>query len=206
MEALMRLKEEKEEKDRLAAESKRIGPPTPFSPERLPNKLASITLGPSPSYYPRQTGPAPAFPSFDDVLLPDLEPYPHDLKPNSDVQWNGSGDLYPKPGPRVPAVDRSTKPATSDAFDKRDSRSNAGLRELAVPSTLVPKFQDLAAANTRANVETCGILGGRLEGGRLLISCLVIPAQSGTSDSCTTAGEEELFTVMDSRFSRLLNL
>ena len=88
----------------------------------------------------------------------------------------------------------------------------------------------MADANTRRNVETCGILAGKVVGsgtahsrifalifllgggGRLhltaviphyigkdrntlVITHLLVPKQTGTSDSCTTLNEEELFLV-----------
>lgn len=59
------------------------------------------------------------------------------------------------------------------------------------------KFLILAIRNTEENRETCGILAGVLQHDQLFITHLLIPKQSGTSDSCSTENEEEIFTFQD---------
>lgn len=77
------------------------------------------------------------------------------------------------------------------------------------------KFLLLAAKNTTNNVETCGILAGRLvrsnivlnlrhliifnfqAQNQLLITHVIVPKQNGTSDSCTTMNEEDIFDIQD---------
>ncbi|XP_065653622.1 STAM-binding protein-like isoform X2 [Hydra vulgaris] len=54
-----------------------------------------------------------------------------------------------------------------------------------------------AASNTKRNIETCGILCGRLVQSQFRVTHLIIPKQHGTSDSCTTEKEEEMFDVQD---------
>ena len=66
-----------------------------------------------------------------------------------------------------------------------------------VPAKLMSKFLILSMMNTEQNKETCGILAGRLERDQLTISHLLIPKQVGTSDSCTTENEEEIFEYLD---------
>ena len=55
------------------------------------------------------------------------------------------------------------------------------------------KFISIAEPNTKANIETCGVLAGKLAQNKFQITHLIIPKQSGTSDSCTTTGEEAIF-------------
>ena len=77
-----------------------------------------------------------------------------------------------------------------------------------------------ASSNTRRNVETCGILAGNLviihqlnsnyphlntyslfhlqSQGCLKLTHIIIPKQTGTSDSCNTCNEEEIFEALDS--------
>lgn len=68
-----------------------------------------------------------------------------------------------------------------------------------LPAGLRIEFLTLAARNTAANLETCGILCGTLVAGALLLTHLVIPAQTSTSDTCDTteAGDAALFDYCD---------
>ena len=68
------------------------------------------------------------------------------------------------------------------------------LRRVYLPGGLAPRFLEYAAANSAANRETCGILAGRLVGGDVRISHVILPKQTGTSDSCAVsdAGEMDL--------------
>ena len=96
----------------------------------------------------------------------------------------------------VPTVpDRSIKP--SSILSASSKLQTPGLRRLVVPSILMPTFLSVAQTNTTVNVETCGILAGRMSKDMFTISHLIIPKQTGTSDSCTTQGEEELFEIQD---------
>ncbi|XP_025263457.1 STAM-binding protein [Camponotus floridanus] len=89
-----------------------------------------------------------------------------------------------------PMVDRSTKPSllTSDGLS---------LRDVILPTKLMQDFLTLAFSNTMGNKETCGILAGRLERNKLLVTHLLIPKQTGTPDSCTTHNEEDIFDYQD---------
>ena len=63
----------------------------------------------------------------------------------------------------VPSVDRSTKP-NIDHFTSVGGQTNNtyGFRDVLVPTELISKFMALAQPNTNKNVETCGILCGKL--------------------------------------------
>ncbi|XP_042238031.1 STAM-binding protein-like [Homarus americanus] len=95
----------------------------------------------------------------------------------------------------TPQVDRSSKPTS--LLSANVGTKSGGLREVRVPSELMAKFMALAQPNTQRNVETCGILAGKLAQHRLLVTHLLVPKQCGTSDSCTTQQEEELFDYQD---------
>lgn len=71
------------------------------------------------------------------------------------------------------------------------------LRTLWLPNTLREHFLSIAYPNTRANLETCGILCGTLISNALFISKLVIPEQESTSDTCETVNESALFDYCD---------
>jgi len=71
------------------------------------------------------------------------------------------------------------------------------LRTIFLPPDLRAQFLSIASANTRANLETCGILCGTLISNALFISKLVIPDQESTSDTCDTINESDLFDYCD---------
>ena len=71
------------------------------------------------------------------------------------------------------------------------------LRTIFLPPELRHRFLAIAQPNTRANLETCGILCGTLVSNALFISKLVIPDQESTSDTCETINESDLFDYVD---------
>ena len=54
-----------------------------------------------------------------------------------------------------------------------------------------------ATNNTRRNIETCGILAGKSKDGAYEITHLLIPKQSGTSNSCAAEEEETMLEYQD---------
>ncbi|XP_003699602.2 STAM-binding protein [Megachile rotundata] len=91
---------------------------------------------------------------------------------------------------KMPAIDRSTKPSMlmSDTFT---------LRDVVLPTKLTHNFLLLAFTNTANNKETCGILAGKLERNKLVVTHLLIPEQTGSPDSCLTHNEEDIFDYQD---------
>lgn len=85
--------------------------------------------------------------------------------------------------------DRTSKPSLSFM--------EGGLRTLKIPSDTMRRFLDVARPNTLKNIETCGILAGQLKQHQLLVTHVILPKQSGTSDSCNTMNEEEIFDIQD---------
>jgi len=92
----------------------------------------------------------------------------------------------------APLVDRRLKPQTSDG------KNNHNLRSVYMPDDLISKFLAAALANTNKNIETCGFLAGKLSKNAFVIDSVIIPKQSGTSDTCNTTHEHELFDTIDS--------
>lgn len=98
-----------------------------------------------------------------------------------------------------PRVDRATKPSSdsvsdsvSDSISDILSRSDE-LRKVVVPLDLKDVFLTAAASNTTRNVETGGILAGKLSKNEFTITTVIIPKQEGCSDSFSTLKEEEMF-------------
>lgn len=102
----------------------------------------------------------------------------------------------PTPGTELdearPRVDRTTKPANTDTFSS-DNYECDELRVVVVPIDLKDKFLEAAKNNTSRNVETGGILAGKLSKNEFTITTVIIPKQEGCSDSFSTLKEEEIF-------------
>lgn len=81
---------------------------------------------------------------------------------------------------------------------KYHSENGEALRPVHVPQCLISKFLRLASQNTNNNLETCGVLAGKLHRNEFTITCLIIPKQVATSDTCAMINEEEIITAQDS--------
>ncbi|XP_076035818.1 STAM-binding protein-like A isoform X3 [Oratosquilla oratoria] len=111
--------------------------------------------------------------------------------------WSNAAKQVWEPTPPMfgaPHIDRNTKPLS---LLSTVGGSKSGLRSVVVPVELMNKFMTLAHSNTQRNIETCGILAGKVAQNTLLITHLLVPEQCGTSDSCTTQHEEKLFDYQD---------
>ena len=128
-------------------------------------------------------GPSAVVPTAPDLSDLDRIVYPNDF-PTNDPQKK-SGLL---PGTK-PSFDRLSKPSLSFM--------EGGLRTVRIPDDTMQKFLEVARSNTLNNIETCGILAGQLKQHQLLVTHVILPKQSGTSDSCNTMNEEEIFDIQD---------
>ncbi|KAJ5816456.1 hypothetical protein N7447_008689 [Penicillium robsamsonii] len=110
------------------------------------------------------------------------------------------------PAPALPAKIQPSEETTRSDLDPSSYtfkpsaylENGTPLRSVFLPANLRSRFLSLAAPNTRANLETCGILCGTLVSNALFISKLVIPEQTSTSDTCETVNESALFDYCDS--------
>ncbi|KAG5672935.1 hypothetical protein PVAND_003022 [Polypedilum vanderplanki] len=128
---------------------------------------------------------APNFADLDQIVYPN--DFPTDpKKPTQAAARDYKGLL---PGTKPPSYDRLLKPSIS--------LMEGGLRTLKIPDDTMKKFLDVAASNTMKNIETCGILCGKLQNHQLSITHVILPKQTGTSDSCNTMNEEEIFDIQD---------
>lgn len=71
------------------------------------------------------------------------------------------------------------------------------LRPLLLSPKLVEKFMFKARRNTQCGLETCGILCGKLKYDTFFVTCVVIPKQVSTRDTCSEIDEEHTFKVID---------
>lgn len=83
---------------------------------------------------------------------------------------------------------------------KTVNKTEAGspMRTLFLPHGLESSFLDLAQSNTTNQIETCGILCGKLNRNAFFITHLVIPQQDSTPNTCSTKNEELMFEYIDS--------
>lgn len=63
------------------------------------------------------------------------------------------------------------------------------IRPVFIPTRLKDEFLKIAAGNTRKGLEMCGMLCGRPINNALFVSCLLIPEQKCTPDTCETENE-----------------
>lgn len=92
----------------------------------------------------------------------------------------------PPSGPPIPKKERLTfKPGAY--LENGDP-----IRSLFIPSKLRQTFLDVAAKNTAAGLEMCGMLCGTPVNNALFVRCLLIPDQKCTSDTCETENESSM--------------
>jgi STAM-binding protein len=99
--------------------------------------------------------------------------------------------------PPLPEKQRVKNDAKIEHKTRMYTEGGEPLRTTFLPGQLRERFLRIAEPNTRANLETCGILCGKLNRNAFFITHLVIPHQISTSDTCTTTNEELLFDFVD---------
>ncbi|KIJ64913.1 hypothetical protein HYDPIDRAFT_89553 [Hydnomerulius pinastri MD-312] len=73
------------------------------------------------------------------------------------------------------------------------------LKAVSLPRDCLPRFLSIAALNTSRNRETCGLLLGRDQKGKFVVTTLLIPRQHSTSDTCTMDEEELVMQFTEER-------
>lgn len=155
---------------------------------------------------PMSTAKAPAFPS--------PQPLGSAPRPSPPV----SADRLPFPYPTVSQQSTGARPASTSVEGQarsllqsssqstapstiRGTTTEGGepLRTLIIPASLLATFVSIAERNTRANVETCGLLMGTIDADMLQVNNLLIPKQTASSDRCDTEDEEGIWNFMESK-------
>lgn len=97
--------------------------------------------------------------------------------------------------------ERSAVKDASSLFEAATSSAQTDVmpRSLHVSTHLMDTFMRIAEDNTRKNLETCAILAGEMRKGVFLVTTLIVPKQTATSNSVTATNEEEIFDEQDSR-------
>jgi STAM-binding protein len=135
-------------------------------PTMVNSQMASTSLVPPLPHFPRHSEPA-------GVAL--YQP------PSSHLASPVVSDT-PPPLPPKPAALQQSSSSGSNLL----SPNSGQLRSLFVPTSLVTKFLEVAQPNTNKNLETCGILCGKLQRNQLHVTHLLIPPQTATSGKCTS--------------------
>ncbi|KAJ3938972.1 uncharacterized protein N0V96_011084 [Colletotrichum fioriniae] len=97
--------------------------------------------------------------------------------------------------PELPAKEEVMPPAAKErlAFKPAAYLENGDpIRPVFLPTQLRDTFLNIASENTRRGLEMCGILCGRPVNNALFISCLLIPEQKCTPDTCETENESSM--------------
>ncbi|WIA13630.1 hypothetical protein OEZ85_007194 [Tetradesmus obliquus] len=91
--------------------------------------------------------------------------------------------------------------AAAAAAGPKSLSKRLDLRDVHISVALMNDFLHYAANNTRRGIESCGILAGRLSASdsRFTITTLIVPKQTGTSDTVEMLGEEEVWEAESSR-------
>ena len=100
-----------------------------------------------------------------------------------------------QPPPQVPA-DRIIRPS-SPSYPSQSMPPP--LKTVSVPKDCLHRFLAIARPNTDMNKETCGLLLGRDKGHKFVVTCLLIPKQHATSDTCTMDEEEGVMMFTEGR-------
>ncbi|KAJ5555150.1 hypothetical protein N7535_007593 [Penicillium sp. DV-2018c] len=142
---------------------------------------------------------------------PPIIPPKEHLTPSRASIVDGSAPSRPAKIPPTPALPEKVQAPTETTPTRSDLDASSytfkpsaylengtPLRSVFLPANLRSRFLSVAAPNTRANLETCGILCGTLVSNALFISRVVIPEQVSTSDTCETINESALFDYCDS--------
>ncbi|KAJ2808806.1 hypothetical protein H4R20_000626 [Coemansia guatemalensis] len=184
-------------------------PPRPDYATGSPRKALNHNVSPSPvSASPVSPSYAAGFHSAPVPLqkpVPSPQPLPELQPPPRGDGENAQPAVPPKPreyhdgGAAAAAAEPATEQFMPPCFigSKQHSLTEGGarMRPIQVPEGIFEEFIDIASDNTRANLETCGVLCGRQVPGQdaLIMTTLILPKQRATSDTCTTEHEEELF-------------
>lgn len=168
----------------------KMPPSKPLSANRQPPTPALTRATKVPEVPRKEQLSIETFPSsHDQKSLPDLP---------AKIPISGSSFPDSEPRPKAPKPQQNElQPSTFTFKPSAYLENGKPLRTIFLPPDLRLQFLSIASANTRANLETCGILCGTVISNALFVSKLVIPDQESTSDTCETINESELFDYCD---------
>ncbi|KAG9310123.1 hypothetical protein JVU11DRAFT_9736 [Chiua virens] len=111
--------------------------------------------------------------------------------------------LPPPPAPPLHVDSEQFRTASQDSARITRERMSEDrvpeLKTVSLPRDCLPRFLSIAALNTSRNRETCGLLLGRDQKGKYIVTTLLIPRQHSTSDTCTMDEEELVMQFTEER-------
>lgn len=164
-------------------------PPTYHYPSI--SKSTPLQYDPHGFEVPKEPSRAPP-PRPSKESIPRSESYRHDSEPPAVPKKElAQVDNYTETRPELPPKTVES-PAKKERLTFRPAaylENGKPLRPVFLPDKLRETFLEMASDNTRQGLEMCGILCGTLVNNALFISCLLIPEQRCTSDTCETENE-----------------
>ncbi|KAI6039153.1 hypothetical protein EDC04DRAFT_2603401 [Pisolithus marmoratus] len=156
----------------------------PDSSRSSSDSLYSTDLLPRPSTVPVTPQRRPAPPG---LAYPTLSRHSQGAPPSA--LQHISSDRYRTPSQESARIIRDK--ATEDRAPE--------LKTVLLPRDCLPRFLSIAALNTARNRETCGLLLGKDQNGKYVVTVLLIPKQHSTSDTCTMDEEELVMQFTEER-------
>ncbi|KAJ0164716.1 AMSH-like protease sst2 [Colletotrichum tanaceti] len=154
-------------------------------------------LEPQRAYTPQP--PQPPKPPKEDftTLRQELDAAPP-MRPGKDPlpsYESASAGMLQHDVPELPAKEEVVAPSAKERLTFRPAaylENGDPIRPVFLPTQLKDRFLSIASENTRKGLEMCGILCGRPVNNALFISCLLIPEQKSTPDTCETENESSM--------------
>ncbi|KAF9237134.1 hypothetical protein BU15DRAFT_76242 [Melanogaster broomeanus] len=130
--------------------------------------------------------------------------YPRDMLPHPSAPvLSRTQGAPPPPPPPLHHVDgdrfRTASQESARIIRDRVVEGAPELKSVSLPRDCLPRFLSIAALNTSRNRETCGLLLGRDQKGKFVVTTLLIPKQHSTSDTCTMDEEELVMQFTEER-------
>ncbi|KAH0831319.1 hypothetical protein J3R83DRAFT_13967 [Lanmaoa asiatica] len=154
---------------------------------------------PSGYLYPADTLPRPSAP----VPVPQPAPPSSQYTATFSTLSRTQGPPPPSPAPPLHADGERFRTASQESariIRERASEDHVPeLKTVSLPRDCLPRFLSIAALNTSRNRETCGLLLGKDQKGKYVVTTLLIPRQHSTSDTCTMDEEELVMQFTEER-------
>ncbi|EZF76134.1 hypothetical protein H105_02447 [Trichophyton soudanense CBS 452.61] len=176
-------------------------PPVPGKTPNVPAKIpdpditttSSSTAASTPSLLPPLPSKVPPLPPRTGSVTPSPSHTPTHSRSNTRTLLSSPPKL-PSKQPPTPDTEKDILHPSTFTFKPSSYLENGTpLRTIFISPDLRTQFLSLAAPNTAANLETCGILAGTLISNAFFISRLIIPEQESTPDTCEMLNEAAIF-------------
>ncbi|TID30034.1 hypothetical protein CANINC_001403 [Pichia inconspicua] len=161
--------------------------------KELFQKLHSLSKGPGSGFDHLNRVEAPSYPHINDVaIIEEDELLPNKLSTFAERSRSTMIDVNTTSSNLTTLLSNEINHKTTNYTE-----GGAPLRTVFLSAELCATFTKISQSNTNKNLETCGILIGKLNRNAFFITHLLIPQQDSTSDTCATKNEETMFEYID---------